>query len=216
MVAIARHFSPKLYSLNAFLSRMYHLMLRLLFSILLLLAFCQLDANREASATIVVSLSFEELIRQADLIVLGRCEDTLSAWDTERKKIFTYITIVPERCLKGSECPLRIYIRQLGGVVDNLAMTITGSPSFSPNERVVLFLRRSNTPYYQVLGMSQGKFSVIQRAPVEKPYVKRDLKHLTFLKKRNGEFHLKDQNGPEQEIDLETFIKEIESLIGTQ
>jgi len=194
---------------------MYHPMLRLLFSVILILTFCQLGAIPDVSATIVLALSLEELIRQADLIVLGRCEENISAWDSERKRIFTYITVVPQRCLKGSECPPLIKIRQLGGMVDNLAMTIAGSPSFSPNEKVVLFLRRSNSTYYQVLGMSQGKFSVIQRGTGEKPFVKRDLKHLTFLKRRGGEFHLEGQNELDQEIDLETFLKEIESHIGT-
>ena len=153
----------------------------------LILNICEILMSSPLSAAIIKYLSMDELIHQADLIVLGTCEQVTSSWDREKKNIYTFVTVIPQRCLKSSECPPVIRIRQLGGVVDNLAMTIVGSPVFSPKEKVVVFLIRSGDSYYQVLGLAQGKFSVLKRQNGEGQYVKRDLKDLTFINKEDTE-----------------------------
>lgn len=191
--------------------RKHRLIVLFLLPGLLGLALSQLIAHREASATIVLYLTLEDLAQQADLIVQGRSKKITSAWDAERKRIFTYITIVSERCFKVTKCPPQIKIRQMGGVVDDVVMTIAGTPSFHQNERVLLFLKETSTSGYQILGMSQGKFSIIRSGEKGGAYVKRDLSRLKLLKKKGSVFYSEDQNQPERRVDLESFIKEIES-----
>ena len=167
--------------------------------------------HHEALATIVRHLTLEDLIEQADLIVIGEYQGKTSAWDVERKRIFTYITIDPKRCLKGNECPPHLQIRQMGGVVDDIAMTVAGTSSFYPNEQVLLFLQKRSAHYYQILGLSQGKFTILHRGKEDAAYVQRDLRSLTLLRKSGQRFFLEAPSEPDNTIDLGTFIKKIES-----
>ena len=191
---------------------LHPILIRFLASCLLVAAVTHFPAHRQASAAIVLSLTLQDLVQQADLIVLGRCGGMRSAWDAERKRIFTYVTVVPERCLKSGECPYSIQLRVLGGTVDDAAMTVAGTPKFHVNEGVILFLKKASTPYYQVLGLSQGKFSVIRRGNAS--YVTRDLDGLTLAKKMDGKFHLEQPREPEGEGDLDAFLNRIESYLG--
>ena len=189
----------------------YHLVLRLLVLYLLIITFCQFAGKRQIPAAVVLSLTLQDLVQQADLIVFGRCEEMISAWGAKRRRIFTDITVAPERCLKAGDCPARVKIRQLGGRVDNNSTKISGAPEFHKGERVILFLKRSFATCYQVLGLSQGKFSVIRRG--DRFYVKRNLRGLTLVKKGGGGFQLDYQNGLKGEINLHRFISRVESYL---
>jgi hypothetical protein len=167
--------------------------------------------QRHASAAVVLSLTLEDLVRQADLIVVGRCEHVMSAWDESGKKIFTYVTILPERCLKEMDCPSPVRLRILGGTIDNVAMSIAGTPRFEVNEGVILFLKRSSDAYYQVLGLSQGKFSIMHRKNTS--YVIRNLRGLTLAKKEAGRYQLMDAQEKEWEVELDIFLRRIESYL---
>jgi hypothetical protein len=174
---------------------------------LLILVLFQFTALRRTSATMVVSLTIQDLVQQADLIVLGRCQEMNSAWNADRSRILTFVSVVPERCFKGVECPSPILVFHLGGTVDNVAMNVTGTPKFSEGERVFLFLKRSSATYYRVLGLAQGKFSVIKKGKTV--YVKRNLTELTLVKKNGGNFQFEQLREPEKEVELETFIRSV-------
>jgi len=189
----------------------YHLVLRLLLLYLLIITFCQFEGKRQVSAAVVLSLTLQDLVQQADLIVFGRCEEMISAWGAKRRRIFTNITVAPERCLKPCNCPSRITIRQLGGTVDDFSIKIAGAPEFQKGERVILFLKTSATTFYQVLGMSQGKFSIIRKGVSY--YVMRNLRGLTLVKKGGGGFQLDYQDGLKGEINLHRFISRVESYL---
>jgi hypothetical protein len=186
---------------------------RLVLSFIILWLILHLPAGlRPASASIVVRLTLGELVQQADLIVLGRCEGTSSEWGAKGKSIVTNVTIAAERCFKVSDCPPLIRIRQEGGTVDGLTMTVNGEPQFRAQERVLLFLERTSSSFYRVVGMSQGKFSVIQRGPEGKSYVKRDLGGLTLMKRSDKVIpKLQQEPKAEREIELDHFIEEIKS-----
>ena len=188
----------------------------LILSWLLPLSSWHLFKDRNASAAIVEYLTLRDLTLKANLIVYGTCKETISVLDKKEKRIFTYISIVPDRCFEGEECPSLIKIKQLGGVVGNLVMRIPGTPNFSPNEKVILFLSEAGRGYYQVLGMSQGKFSVIGLANGTNPYVKRDLTYLTFLEKDGQSSQLHELSELEQDMALATLIERIESYLGTR
>jgi hypothetical protein len=189
----------------------YHFIVRLLALYLLISIPCQFAGNRQVSSAVVLSLSLKDLVQQADLIAFGRCEQMISAWDAERKQIFTDIQVALDRCLKASNCPGLVTIRQVGGKVDHMATQIPGAPEFHKGERVILFLRKSSATWYQVLGLSQGKFTVISRGGSF--YVKRDLRGLTLVQKGADGFQLDHRNRLEGPVDLETFIRQVESYL---
>ena len=192
-----------------FCSPKYHLLFRFLVFSILLTILCQLAAYQKASASIVISLTLEDLTLQADLIVLGRCEEVHGTWNEDRSMIFTYITLSSEKCLKSSLCPSQVKIRHLGGAVNDTNMKVVGVPSFQKGERVILFLKGSSEGYYRIIGLSQGKFSIIRRG--NDVYVKRALKGLTLVEKRNGQFRIIKGADKERDVDLETFLTRIRS-----
>ena len=172
--------------------------------------------KNQASASIVVPMTLKDLTEQADLIVLGISSETTSVWDSDRKNIVTYITLVPERCFKVTECPAPIRIRQLGGTVEGVTMTVAGAPKFYENERLILFLENTPSSFYRVIGLSQGKFSVIYSENEGKNYVIRDLRHLKFLKRRDKEFRIQEFTALEAEVSLEDFLEKIRSHLEAQ
>jgi len=183
------------------------------FMVILALALCQLGTQKEASGSVVLAMTLEDLARQADIILLGKCERIYSEWGPERKDIFTYIAIIPEQCLKGKECPPQVIIRQLGGRVDNIALTVPGTPRFHLDERVLVFLQMTSASQYIVIGLSQGKYGVVTDAKDGKSYVTRDLNNLSLVKKRDEDFYIKKANSENEKVVLETFIEEIRSYL---
>jgi hypothetical protein len=159
-------------------------------------------------ASTVLSLGLQELVQRSELIVLGICEEMSSTWNKDRNAVFSYIRVIPEKCLKGSHFPTKITIEQLGGIVDNVSMTVVGEARFVEGERVILMLRKSSETCYRIIGLSQGKFSVIRRGDAF--YVQRNLRELTLVKQENGEIRLHKGPAREKEIDLDTFIRKIE------
>lgn len=184
---------------------------RFLFLLLLLMLSWHFVPENQASASIVVPMSLKDLTEHADLIVVGISSEITSDWDSKRRNIFTYITLVPERCFKVTECPNQIWIRQLGGTVDGITQIVHGGPRFHKNEKVVLFLEKTAGNYYRVIGLSQGKFSVVHHQNENKDYVTRDLSRLTFADRQGSEVNIQDFRQPETEIDLESFLENIES-----
>lgn len=174
-----------------------------------IIALCLFGAQRQSNATTVLSFGFRELVRQADLIVMGRCEEVRGTWNEDRSMIFTYITLSSEKCLKSSLCPSQVKIRHLGGAVNDTNMKVVGAPSFQKGERVILFLKGSSEGYYRIIGLSQGKFSIIRRC--NDVYVKRELKGLTLVEKRNGQFRIIKGADKERGVDLEIFLTRIRS-----
>jgi hypothetical protein len=116
-------------------------------------AACMLISLPEAMASLVRALDLAELTADADQVVVGDVLSVQAAWDAAHRNIHTTVEIGVRENWKGSPpAGGRITIRQLGGTVGEIEMTVYGMPAFSVGERALLFLRRS-----QVVGMSQGK-----------------------------------------------------------
>lgn len=113
-----------------------------------------------ANATTVQKLSIKDLAKKSDAVVLARVEDQTARYDAN-KEIYTYITLRVLDPVKGSRKDDVLTIRQIGGVVDNIASIVPGMPSFKKGEEVVVFLsQRDRDGYPWVMGLQQGKYSV--------------------------------------------------------
>jgi hypothetical protein len=115
-----------------------------------------------ASATRLVKRSIEDLAIRSSLVVTGKVTEIESRWNDLHNQISTYVPIEIESFLKGSQKEESITITQWGGVVGDTAMTIIGSPAFSQDERVLVFLKPEpgTTDKIVVTGLAQGKFHV--------------------------------------------------------
>jgi hypothetical protein len=106
-----------------------------------------------AMATLMRMMDLAELTTRADQIVVGDVVSQESAWDSGHRNIYTTIEINVRESWKGtSPADGKIRIRQLGGTVGDIEMTVHGMAKFEPGERSLLFLRQT-----QVVGWSQGK-----------------------------------------------------------
>ena len=113
-----------------------------------------------ANATTVLKLSMKELAKKSDAVVLARVDDEVARYDAN-KEIYTYITLRVLDPVKGSKKDDVITIRQIGGVVGNIASIVPGMPTFKKGEEVVVFLsQRDREGYPWVMGLQQGKYSV--------------------------------------------------------
>jgi hypothetical protein len=106
-----------------------------------------------ATASLVRAMGLAELTAAADKVVVGDVAKVESQWDRDHRNIYTTIEIAVQESWKGT-APAngRILVRQPGGTVGEIEMTVIGMPTFSVGERAVLFLEKAS-----VVGMGQGK-----------------------------------------------------------
>lgn len=115
----------------------------------------------EASATVMVPLSIEDMAVRSAAVVRARVSNRRSAWDEDHRKIYTYTELeVLETVHASGKVPQAIVVRTLGGEVGKVGMKVSGTARFNPGEEVLLFLRSDpiNNQHFQVIGMSQGKY----------------------------------------------------------
>lgn len=138
-------------------------------------------------SSVAKGLSIERLTDKSDLIAIGTCVDTKSAW--VGRSLVTLTTIEVGETLKGAELAT-ITVALPGGIDANrkfpIAMSYPGAPRIEPGEDVFLFLTADvqNAGSYKVTGFSQGKFSIVKDESGEQ-FVTRDLMK-TMLKENNG------------------------------
>lgn len=106
-------------------------------------------------AAISEKMSFEELVRHSDQIVVGWVVSSESAWNAEQTLIQTTVRVRVAEVVKGAMVDeVRLVVE--GGQVGGVAQSGEGAVTFTEGEQVVLFLRRG-----AVVGGSQGVFRVM-------------------------------------------------------
>jgi hypothetical protein len=110
-------------------------------------------------ATQVRYRSVEQLGQQSTTVVRGTVAAVHSYWNAKHTKVFTRTTIAVDETYKGAGTP-QVQVLQLGGVVDDVRVTVCGAPAWTDGEEVLLFLEPYVDGAYQVSGFSQGKFAV--------------------------------------------------------
>ncbi|MBK8009898.1 MAG: hypothetical protein IPK13_00990 [Deltaproteobacteria bacterium] len=116
-----------------------------------------------AEATVMVPLSIEDLSEKADAIVRGRVVNDYAAWDAAHQQISTYTEVtLTETMLAPSSLGASFVVRTLGGIVGDVGMHVSGEPTFTLGEDVLVFLARvgDEPNSFRVLGMSQGKYQI--------------------------------------------------------
>lgn len=112
-----------------------------------------------AIATQIVYSSPKQLGQQSETVVRGKVLSVESYWNDTHTKILTRTRIGVDETYKGTEQPA-VDIVQLGGVVDNVRVTVHGALQWRVGEEVLLFAERYDATSFRVCGFSQGKFHV--------------------------------------------------------
>ncbi len=151
---------------------------------MLLLALCvvlpTVFAPSDAAATIAVKLDVDGLTTSADAVLMGRVKGLQSRWEGSR--IITEVEVEVAMPVMGKvDVGQVVKVQVLGGRVGDLAQAVSGTAAFVPGEDVMLFVERpaSLANVNRVVGMSQGKYSVV-KGPDERMWAVRDLSGLTL------------------------------------
>jgi hypothetical protein len=112
-----------------------------------------------AGATLIPTLSFEQLTDASDLIVAGHIANSWVAWDREHKYIWTHYTIAVTSAVKGGAASV-VEFAEPGGVLEDRSMVIAGSVSYAVGDRMLIFLERMPNGYLRTTGWAQGKYSL--------------------------------------------------------
>jgi hypothetical protein len=129
----------------------------------LLVAGALLWTTRDLSATQVIELTFEQMVRGASDVVVGRVVSATSRWgDASRRWMLTdYVVDVEQRVLgQGAAGPLTI--TYWGGTIDGETQRIMGMELPAVGQRHVLLLRTGwqTSAGSPIVGLDQGLFRV--------------------------------------------------------
>lgn len=119
-------------------------------------------------ASLAGALSLEELVAEAELVVVGDCVEEAARFD-DRDRIVTDVDVRVMDQAKGETPRGRLVtVRTFGGVVGDLGMRMTGAAQLPMGSRQVLFLTREGPGgRRRVVGMSQGALPVARTAAGE-------------------------------------------------
>ncbi|NYT19859.1 MAG: hypothetical protein GKC08_06185 [Methanosarcinales archaeon] len=118
----------------------------------------------------------------SDVIIIGTVKEVLpSEWNTgdgerptddiyelEWYDIYTDVVITVDEYLKNPLPEKEVIVRTLGGEKDIISIDVEDEPSFTPGEKVFLYLKNDTWPrtmdhgpeHFVVTGVSQGKFTL--------------------------------------------------------
>lgn len=130
-----------------------------------------------AHATVMVELTRAELVAQSDLVVRVTVGAQQSRWNEDQTRIITLTHLTVQQFIKGSG-PTELTLRQFGGTVGELTLTVPGDGHLRSGEQAVLFLRRGAGVVY-LAAMSQSAYEITQRAGAT--VVRRDLHDVSFV-----------------------------------
>jgi hypothetical protein len=133
-------------------------------------------------------LSMNDLIVKSTAIVHGKVTNSYAAFSN--KIIYTHYTIqVSEQFKGGNQSSIDVVVP--GGSVGNLRQSFAGTPGFNVGDDYVFFLWTSRAGLTQVLGLTQGLFSVAQDGSSD-PMTTRAASHEPMLDGNSGR-QVKDQ-----------------------
>jgi hypothetical protein len=120
------------------------------------------------SASQFVDMSFDDVAREASLIVRGHVVETWSAWDSSHEVIYTYATVRVSRYFGEIAGPDTVMVREVGGTVDGYTQEAVGFPAIRRGENVVLFLSQwDDSSDYRIHAFNQGKYLVRERGGID-------------------------------------------------
>jgi hypothetical protein len=127
----------------------------------LLLMLCAGLTVASIRATTVIPPTFDQLVRDAELIFEGTVTGVRSEWAGQgaERNIVSYVTFSIEDAIKGA--PGKSYtIRMLGGTIDGETAEVADAPRFKIGNRDILFVEHNGNQFVPLVGIMHGRFHV--------------------------------------------------------
>ena len=157
-----------------------------------------------AIAASVRELQLDEIVTTATVAFEGTCTGNRTERDPSTGMVVTYTTFSVKDVLKGNVQATHV-IKQIGGGMPDgeTAFRVVGIPSFAVGEDYVVFLAGvSSAGFSSPIGLSQGKFTVQQRANRKTVTNGRDTRQMTTHMPNAG---APSASAPTVHFDLEDF-----------
>jgi hypothetical protein len=116
-----------------------------------------------ASATTLQQLSTGDMIQKSTAIVRGKVTGSNTAF--VGKDIYTYYQLQVTQTLKSApaqQMTQQIQVAVPGGAARGLRQMVAGAPALANGQDYVIFLWTSRSGLTQIIGLSQGLFTVIE------------------------------------------------------
>ena len=152
-------------------------------------------------ATTVQRMELPQLVSASDNIVQGRVESVEARY--EGNMICTYVSVAVDDPLKGDR-RRTVLVRQLGGRIGAKTIWIAGMPQFKTGDQVIVFLRNRRDGTFDVIGLNQGKYNIVDGAAVA------NVSGVTILDPKTG---LMSDAGFVEKAPLEAFKTRIRELV---
>lgn len=112
------------------------------------------------SASQFIDVPFDQLAREATVVVRAKVGPVTSAWDDAHEVIFSTARIEVKHYLAGTG-PNVLMLREVGGTVDGYTMDAIGFPTLREGQEVVLFLSQwEDGSDYRIHAYNEGKYIV--------------------------------------------------------
>lgn len=131
-------------------------MKRLVSGVLLL----ALVAAAPAVASTFLAMDRTSLVRQADAVIQGRVLKVESFWEPTGTVIVTEAMVQVEEVVVG-RTPTVVRVKTIGGEVGGYVIDAHGFPTFTADERVLLFLEEDGEDTLRVTGYQLGQYRLV-------------------------------------------------------
>lgn len=108
-------------------------------------------------------LSFADLVRRSDRVIVATVLSTESAWNANKTAIYTTVRLGVEDTAKGAGASSIALVVE-GGQVGEVAQAVEGAHPFTVGERLVLFLGGGG-----IVGGPQGVYAVVDGKVNDQP-----------------------------------------------
>jgi hypothetical protein len=133
-----------------------------------------LVATALPALALMVPMGTEDLVSEASAAVVGQVREVRSFWSANKKVIRTHAVVDVTTNVFGLPTETKTVVVEFdGGEIDGLRLDVCDTPSFTPNEKVLVFLaprnalgadstqkRAAEGPVFAPAGMAQGKYAV--------------------------------------------------------
>ncbi len=117
------------------------------------------------------AMTTDELVKQSDVVVVGKVNQVKSEWSGDKSRIFTRVTLTVDQYLMGTGTGATLTLVTPGGEIDGVGEMYTHMPVFHKDEDVVVYAARDAHGAYRVTGGSQGKLMIDRDSDTGMQYV---------------------------------------------
>jgi hypothetical protein len=120
---------------------------------------------RPAQASVSIAVTLDDLLRASRAAAVVTPLEKRSAWESGR--IFTYTRVRVDRLVAG-ELPSAVWVRTMGGTVDQVGQLVEGEPSLALGQASLVFLRTTGgvaatgSGFFVVTARAQGEFPIVR------------------------------------------------------